>query len=78
MTKKMKWRMRHLKRFINRHYKGLTDIAALLIGLAGLMTVAYGWMLFLCGEWSSVAWLTIGMIGAFASNALWDAGRAAK
>ena len=75
MTKKMKWRMRHLKRYCYRHYRGIIDIAAVLAGIAGLMAVSYGWMLVLCEEWSSVVWLTVGMIGLFASSDFWNLDR---
>jgi hypothetical protein len=61
MTKKMQWRLRNFKKRFNRIYKGLSDVIAVLLMCAGLISVAWGTLMFLMLEWSSVLWISIGM-----------------
>ncbi len=61
MTKKMQWRLRNFKKHFNRVYKGLSDVIAVLLMCAGLISVAWGTLMFLMLEWSAVLWISIGM-----------------
>ncbi len=61
MSKKMQWRLRRLRRCLNRTYKGLSDFIAALLLAVGLLSVAWGVMMFLCLEWCAVLWISIGM-----------------
>ena len=61
MTKKMQWRLRNFKKRFNRIYKGLSDVIAVLLLTAGLISVAWGTLMFLMLEWSAVLWISIGM-----------------
>ena len=61
MTKKMQWRLRNFKKRFNRIYKGLSDVIAVLLMIIGLISVAWGTLMFLMLEWSAVLWISIGM-----------------
>jgi hypothetical protein len=61
MTKKTQWRLRNFKKRFNRIYKGLSDVIAVLLMVAGLISVAWGTLMFLMLEWSAVLWISIGM-----------------
>ena len=61
MTKKTQWRIRNFKKRFNRIYKGLSDVIAVLLLTAGLISVAWGTLMFLMLEWSAVLWISIGM-----------------
>lgn len=61
MTKKTQWRLKRLKRYVNRIYKGLSDFIAVLLLAVGLISTAWGTLMFLMLEWSSVLWISIGM-----------------
>jgi TRAP-type C4-dicarboxylate transport system permease small subunit len=61
MTKKTQWRLRNFKKRLNRIYKGLSDIIAVLLMIIGLISVAWGTLMFLMLEWSAVLWISIGM-----------------
>lgn len=67
---RMKWRMRSMARSLRRNYRGMTDIAALIVGIAGAVVFMFGVMLVLCGEWSSVGWMTIGGADIFTADEL--------
>jgi hypothetical protein len=61
VTKKTQWRLRRIRRTIERTYKGLSDIIAVLLMIIGLISVAWGTLMFLMLEWSAVLWISIGM-----------------
>lgn len=61
MTKKTQWRLKRLRRYVNRIYKGLSDFIAVLLLAVGLISTAWGTLMFLMLEWSSVLWISIGM-----------------
>jgi hypothetical protein len=61
MTKKTQWRLRNFKKRFNRIYKGLSDVIAVLLMVAGLISIAWGTLMFLMLEWSAVLWISIGM-----------------
>ena len=61
MTKKTQWRLKRLRRYVNRIYKGLSDFIAVLLLAIGLISTAWGTLMFLMLEWSAVLWISIGM-----------------
>ena len=61
MKKKTQWRLRKLRRAVERTYKGISDFVAIALMIIGLLSVAWGTVMFLALEWSAVLWMSIGM-----------------
>jgi hypothetical protein len=61
MSKKMQWKLRRLQRCVDRTYKGLSDFIAVLLLAVGLLSVAWGVLMFLALEWCAALWISIGM-----------------
>ena len=75
MGKKYTRLSRTLRRFWERHYKGLSDLISAALFLAGAILTSLGTMFLLCAEYISVFYLTFGCIGIFASYDLFKYGR---
>ena len=60
--KRLRWRMRRFSKAFFRTYKGVFDILAILLFVAGAIAIMSGVMLALCEEWYSVLYITGGFV----------------
>ena len=75
MGKKYTRLSRTIRRFWERHYKGLSDLISAALFLAGAILTSIGTMFLLCAEYYSIIYLAFGGIGIFASYDLFKYGR---
>lgn len=69
---------RSFLRWWNRHYKGLSDLLAILIFIVGFITTSTGFFLALTENYTSVLDIAIGFMLLMASSDLWQYGRRRK
>ena len=75
MGKKYTRLSRTLRRFWERHYKGLSDLISAALFIAGAILTSIGTMFLLCAEYYSIIYLIFGCLGIFASYDLFRYGR---
>lgn len=70
--KRFIWKMRRFKRTFTRNYKGVFDILAVILFVAGVIAVMYGVMLALCEEYVSIIYISGGFMGlCMADDFIW-------
>lgn len=74
-NKKLDYHKRNLRRWFDRHYKGLSDLLAILLFVAGIFTFSTGTFLALIGNYTSVLDMAIGFMLLMGSSDLWQYGR---
>lgn len=64
------WRLKKYPNVFCRHYKGLCDVLAVILFVAGAAGVAYGVLLALCEVWASVMYISGGGMGLLMADDL--------
>jgi hypothetical protein len=69
------YKKRELRRWWDRHHKGLSDLLSIIFFFAGATIFSIGVMLLFCAENISVIYLIFGGLGIFAACDLFEYGR---
>ena len=69
---------RNFKKWWNRHYKGLSDLLAIISFIAGILFMTYGTMMVLCEEYRSVIDISLAIVLLVGASDLWQYGRRRK
>ena len=74
-TTRIDYHKRTIKRWWHRNFKGLSDLLAILVFIAGIILTAIGAFMTLIGNYGAVLDLSMGFMLLVASSDLWQYGR---
>ena len=66
---------RQVKRWFHRHYKGYSDLLAIISFIAGILFMTWGVMMLLCEEYRAVIDVSLAFVLFVGASDLWQYGR---
>lgn len=73
--KKFKWRIRRLRRAIDRIYKGYSDLFGVLFVILGALITPIGWWMLLLGDYKTIVVLYVGFSFLYVGTECFKYGR---